>query len=265
MRARGCSIAVGLAAAVLSLSSAAADPKPKPVDIKPIRDQLVVLTDGEGGTYVVQPGSDGRAFYGTGGKTKNLYEQIIFGRSSDGTTGAWDIAVWAPRVPNVQPGSIGKKADGTYFRYCGSDNQVALTEVAGDKAKAVLDKASFFTSALIRRPYLLARDDGGVYYYVDVIRKDYGGKGFRVFVGKKGAMKQKPLTDIASDTAGDVFATKTGDLRMVKDNDNNGSTITWVKGEKRITLRALDTEANSALIFKDLGVYGFTGTICDNI
>ena len=36
-----------------------------------------------------------------------------------------------------------------------------------------------------------------------------------MFVGKKGAMKQLPLTDVASDTAGEVFATKTGDLRLV--------------------------------------------------
>jgi hypothetical protein len=250
---------------VATLSSAAADPKPKPVDIKPFRDQLVVLTDGDGGTYVVQPGSDGRAFYGTGGKSKNFYEQIIYGRSSDGSAGSWDLSIWAPRVPNLQPGSIGKKADGTYFRYCGQDNTTTLTQVTGDKAKAVLDKSAFFTSAIIRRPYLLARDDGGIYYYVDVIRKDYGGKGFRVFVGKKGAMKQKPLTDIASDTAGDVFATKTGDLRMVRDAEKDSSTVTWVKGEKRVTLRVLDTDANSVLIFKDLGVYGFVGTICDNL
>jgi hypothetical protein len=86
-----------------------------------------------------------------------------------------------------------------------------------------------------------------------------------VFIGKKGAMKQKPLTDIASDTAGDVFATKTGDLRIVNDTDAGSSTVTWVKGEKRATLRKLDLDANSPLIFKDLGVYSFTGTICENL
>jgi hypothetical protein len=265
MRARGWS---ALALLSLMVSSAAAEPKPKPVDIKAVRDKLVVLQDAEGGTYVAFPGGsgeDGRVFYGAKGKTKNVYEQVVIGRSSDGSTGAWDLSVWAPRVPNVQPGSVGRHGDGTFFRYCGGDNTSALTELTGDKAKAVLDKSAFFSSALIRRPHLLARDDGGVYYYVDVIRNEYGGKGFRVFIGKKGAMKQKPLTDIASDTAGDVFATKTGDLRIVNDTDANSSTVTWVKGEKRVTLRKLDTDANSPLIFKDLGVYSFTGTICENI
>jgi hypothetical protein len=136
--------------------------------------------------------------------------------------------------------------------------------VPDDKAKPILDKAQFMSTAFIRRPHLLARDDSGVYYYVDVIRKEYGGKGYRVFVGKKGAMKQRPLTDIATDSAGDVFATKTGDLRMVKDNTEGKQTITWVKGEKRIQLSFLDTDVNSQLIFKDLGVYSFTGSICEN-
>jgi hypothetical protein len=246
-------------------TSAAADPTPKPVDIKPIRDQLIVLQDADGGTYVVQPGSDGKLFYGAGGKSHNFHEQIVIGRYSDGSTGAWDISVWAPRVPNVQPGSVQRKADGTYLRTCGNKSEAGLTEIGGDKAKAILDKGNFLTSGFIRRPYLLARDDSAVYYYIDVLRDQYGGKGYRVFIGKKGAMKQKPLTDLASDTAGDVFATKTGDLRIVRDTSDGKSTVTWVKGEKRITLVTLDLDANSQLIFKDLGVYGFTGSICESL
>ena len=261
MRARGWWIA-----AVIAVSAtAAADPKPKPVDIKPFRDKVIVLQDSDGGTYVALPGSDGHLFYGT--KNKPLYEQTIISRSSDGTTGAWDLGVWAPRVPKLQPGSVARKADGSYLKWCGEDHQVGLSEITGDKAKKILDKSTFMTTAMIRRPYLLARDDSAVYYYVDVIRDQYGGKGYRVFVGRKGAMKQKPLVDLASDTAGDVFSTKTGNLRIVRDanaNDNS-SNVTWVKGEKRSPLVWLDLDANSVLIFKDLGVYGFIGSICENL
>ena len=78
-------------------------------------------------------------------------------------------------------------------------------------------------------------------------------------------MKQKPLTDVANDTAGDVFATKTGDLRIVRDTTEPKPQITWVKGQKRAPLVSLDTAANSALIYKDLGIYGFTGSICENL
>ena len=260
MRARGWWLAL-----IALTASAAADPKPKVVDVKPIRDQLLVLRDPDGGVYIVLPGRDSRIFYGVGGKNKNVYEQIVISRFADGTTGAWDIGVWAPRISGVRPGSVGRKADGTYQRWCGTEDTTALTEVPADKAKAILDKSAFFSSAMIRRPYLLARDDAAVYYYVDVLRDQYGGKGHRVFIGKKGAMKQKPITDVATDTAGDVFATKTGDLRIVHDTSDGKRAISWVKGEKKVQLFWLDTDANSPLIFKDLGIYGFTGSICESI
>jgi hypothetical protein len=250
------SVVVALAAGV-----AFAEPKPKPVDIKAIRENLLVFTDADGGIYVALTGRDGRLFYGVP-KSKNLYEQIVTGRSADGSTGKWDIATWAPRVPNFQPGSVGRRDNGTFYRYCGDKSSIELTAVTGDKVKAILDRSTFMSTAMIRRPHLLARDDTGVYYYVDVIRGEYGGKGYRVFVGKKGAMKQRPLTDIATDTGGDVFATKTGDLSIVRDTAD--AKVTWVKGGKRTQLVPLDTDANSALIFRDLGVYGFTGSICDN-
>src|SRR5574338_250735 len=174
MRARGWSLAVLLA---LSTSAAAEEPKPKPVDISAIRDKLVVLKDGDGAIYVVYPGKDHRVWYGVGGKNKNRYEQIVIGYYSDGSTGAFDVSVWAPRVPNVQPGGIERKADGTYRKTCGSKFEAGLTELGGTEAKAIVDKGKFLSSALIRRPYLLARDDSAVYYYVDVIREQKGGKG----------------------------------------------------------------------------------------
>jgi hypothetical protein len=139
-----------------------------------------------------------------------------------------------------------------------------MSERTGDKAKAVLDKSTFMTSAMIRKPRMLARDDAGVYYYVDEIRTQYGGKGYRVFVGKKSAMKELPLTDIATDAAGDVFSTKTGDLRLVRRSDVKDSAL-WVHGEKRTELFMLDTDANSAVIYKDFGIYGFVGTVCDDM
>lgn len=254
-------------ALVLATASVAhAEPKPRPVDIKAIRDQLVVLQDAEGGIYVVRPGRDGRMWFGAP-RSKNLYEQVVIGRFSDGSTGAWDISVVAPRVPNIQPGSVGRTEEGAYVRRCGDSLTSDLTEVTGDKAKAIIDKSVFLSSALIRRPHMVARDDAGIYYYVDVIRQEYGGKGYRVFVGKKGAMKQRPLVDIATDTAGDVFATKTGDLRIVREvaDDSNKQAIVWVKGNKRTTLSRLDPDANSVLIYKELGIYTFIGSICESL
>ena len=259
MRARLASLVITALAA-----TASADPKPTAVDIKPFRDQLIVLQDPQGGTYVVQPGNDGRVFYGVG---KTLYEQVVLTRSSDGEHNSWSVGLWAPRVPDIAPGIVRKTDEGDYFRFCGGeDGRVQLVQRTGDAAAKILDKSTFMTSAMIRKPRWLARDEALVYYYVDEIRQVYGGKGYRVFFGKKGAMKELPIVDVATDSAGDVFSTKTGDLRLVRVfNDAAHDTATWVKGDKRTTLYLLDVDANSPLIYRDLGVYGFVGTICENL
>ncbi len=237
-----------------------ADPKPTAVDIKPYRDKLIVLVDASGGTYVVvtQREGDSHLFYGTG---KTLYEQTELGKSFN--EDSWDLHVFAPRVESSRNGSVAYKPDHTYSLWCGT-REVGLTQVTGDKAKAVLDKDTFMSPALVRTPRLLARDDHGVYYYVDKLRERYGGKGYRVFVGRKGAMKELPLVDIASDTAGQVFATKTGELRLsVPKTEGELGEAFWSRGDKKEPLIVLDEYQNSPVIYSELGVYTFTGTICE--
>jgi hypothetical protein len=263
MHARGWVIGAVVGVAVAVASVVAADPAPKPVDIKALKSKAVILQDAQGGTYVVFRGDDPKVFYGPNAKT--VYEQVIVGSSSDGE-GGWEFNTWAPRVPEgAHLGSLEHHKDGTFQKTCRGKDDMGLTELSGDKAKAILDKTAFVTMGIIHVAHLLARDDSGVYYYVDRFAKIYGGKGYRVFVGKKGAMKQMPLTDVASDSAGDVFSTKSGDLRLVRNSENNKETMTWVKGEKRTELVFLDTDVNSVVIFKDLGVYTFLGTLCDNV
>lgn len=250
---------VGCAALV---ATAAADPAPKPVDVKAMKAQGVVLQDAQGGVYVVFRGDDAKVFYGPNAKA--VYEQVIVGSSSDGE-GRWEFNTWAPRKPGNGLASLEHKKDGSFHKSCGDKDDVGLTEVTGEKAHAVLDRTPFLSMGIVRVPHLLARDDSGVYYYVDRIAKVYGGKGYRVFVGRKGAMKQMPLVDVASDSAGEVFSTKSGDLRLVRNNQDDKEKMTWVKGGKRTELVFLDTDVNSVVIFKDLGLYGFLGTLCDDV
>ena len=263
MHAQGWLPSILFGVVLATASAAAADPTPTPVDIKDLKAKAVVLTDAQGGVYVVFRTDDPKVFYGP--NAKQLFEQRIIGSSSDGE-GGWEFSSWAPRVANGSHlGSLDHKKDGTTKKSCGDKDEQTLTELTGDRAKAIVDKAAFVTTGIVRVPHLLARDDSGVYYYVDRIAKIYGGKGYRVFVGKKGAMKQMPLTDVASDSAGDVFSTKSGDLRLVRNSESNKETTTWVKGEKRTELVFLDTDVNSVVIFKDLGIYTSLGTFCDNI
>lgn len=247
-----------------------AEPTPQKVDIKPFRDELVVLTDAANNFYVVKPfkpaaggkpEDKARVWFGAPGKP--IYEQRVTSRSTNGQR--WDLATWAPRIPEMRPGYFRHNADGTYERGCGIATPTPLTQLTGDKAKAVLDKQTLMTEFLMRRPHMLARDDRGTYYYVDKLTQSLGGKSFRVFVGKKGAMKQMPLSDVATDSAGEVFATKTGDLRLDHTQEGTHMKVGWIRGEKRIELIALDPDLNSPLIFSDLGIYPFLGTICDNV
>jgi hypothetical protein len=252
-----------LVAALLLVGEVAlAEPKPKAVDIKPYRDKLIVLQDANGGTYVVDTEREGDShmFYGTG---KTLYEQIVLGHSAN--EDAWDLHVLAPRMEKGRNASIVYKQDKTYSLFCAMA-ETGLTRITGDKAKAILDKSTFMSPALVHRAHLLARDDHGVYYYIDAIRDMYGGKGFRVFVGRKGAMKQLPLVDIASDSMGQVFATKTGEIRLVtrtSDDADASDKAFWARGDKKDELVVLDTLLNSPVIYNELGIYSFTGTVCD--
>ena len=90
-----------------------------------------------------------------------------------------------------------------------------------------------------------------------------GGRSCRAYVGKNGEMKLLPLSDVATDTAGEVFSTKSGDLRL--DRRANMQKMVWIRGEKRTELITLDVDTNSPVIFSDLGIYPFLGTICDNM
>ena len=242
--------------------AALAEPKPKPVDIKAYKDKAQVFQDAHGGTYVVAHDDPMVVFYGTG---KILYQQRLAGSGSDGSTGTWSVTVVTPRLSDLHNGSIDRKPDGTYQKWCDGKDDAVLAELTGDKAKAVLEKSQFLTSAMLYVPVLAARDDTGVYYYVDRLAKEYGGKGYRVFIGKKGAMKLMPLTDVAVDSAGEVYATKTGDLRLVHGSDRTQPVAQWIKSGKPMLLTQLDLDVNSALIFSDFGVYSFLGTICDNV
>ena len=251
---------------LLALASPAiAEPKAEKVDIKPFRDELLVFQDGEGGTYVLKPRSDtdkARIWYGVP-KAKELYEQQSEGHSRNGK--AWSEQVWAPRIPGIRPGYFELKDD-QYSKSCGGESTMALTQLTGDKAKAILDKSTFFTPFMVRVAHRLVRDDSGTYYYVDRFQKKYGGSGYRVFVGKKGAMKQLPLKDMAVDSAGEVFSTKTGDLRLVVTNENNNKpSAQWIKGNRRTELVWLDIDANSPLIYSELGIWTFMGTMCDKM
>ncbi len=84
-----------LMATVTGAFATPTEPKPEVVDIKSVKDKMMVFQDAKGGTYVVlREKDDKRVYYGTG---KTLYAQRLHGGGSNGD--AWNMAAWAPRIP----------------------------------------------------------------------------------------------------------------------------------------------------------------------
>lgn len=271
--------AVAVAAAVAAAPIAAGAPKKKPakrqgdappaepaydpaevVDVTAARPKLVLLTDGAGHFVAVVPfgSSDEREllFYGDG---KIFHLNRVVGYGADGTK-SWDYTFWEPRVDAGWKASIGYR-NGKYQVQCDT-RQTELQPVPADQARAILDGAVFLKPRWKRRAYALARDDGGVYYFVDRAR-DPMSADFRLYIGPKGNLKLQKMVNVVSDSEGDIFATRDGELRLVLDKRES----VWIKKKKRTPLVHVPVEANHVLIYTDLGVYTGErlGTPCDDL
>lgn len=223
------------------------------VDVSAVKSTFLVYTDGDGGYFATIRMDSDNLFWAPDGKT--FYKQRPFSSSADGNT-KYSFRMWAPRVNNVADLQI--NADkGTMS--CGEDAW-ELTQVDPKDAAKILDKAVWKDVQWKRRGHQLSRDDKGTYYYVDRLRDEHGGKGFRLFVGQKGAMKELGLTNIVSDSVGEIFASKKGELRYVTADGK----AAWIKGSKKAELVNVPIEDNLSMVYGDLGVYtGSLGTPCD--
>jgi hypothetical protein len=144
---------------------------------------------------------------------------------------------------------------------CG-DKTTELKIVEPKQAAALLKAARFEPSPRKWQPYALARDDRGNYYYVDRGFHEADKSRFRLFVGPKGDLKQQKMTNVVSDSEGDIFSTRTGSLRLILDRRES----TWVENEKPRPLKLVPVESNLQMIYNDLGVYTGErlGTPCDD-
>jgi hypothetical protein len=145
---------------------------------------------------------------------------------------------------------------------CGSNERALTVLPAADAAKLLL--AGTFQPPLQKyKPYALLRDDRGNYYYVDRGARPGEEKRYRMFLGPKGSLKEQKMTNVVSDSEGDIFATKTGSLRLIIDKS---APATWIQGEKRTPLKPVPIGENLPLIYNELGVYlgERLGTPCDD-
>jgi hypothetical protein len=257
-------LAIAAPASLALASPRSAGKKPKAIDVRPVIDKLDVYRDELGNYYVSpRPGAmkDDAEKWVLYGDRKTLYQQRIVGSSSDGKNYEWDL--WSPRAKGLTTANLALHADGDLVIQCRRhDGQRKLTQLKADEARSLLRHAKIYPPKWQRVSRFLARDDDGVYYFVDQFREDLGGNGFRVFVGMKGAMKELPMKNVVTDSAGDIYATRGGSLKIVA--GTNGKAY-WIKKGKKVELTVLPPEDNRYLIYRDLGIYGQLGTVCDDL
>lgn len=232
-----------------------------PGKLEPERDKLRLLTDGKSHYVAVRPftSEDHTLFYGDG---KRFFSVPMQSRSSQGDT-AFLITFVDPRYfIEFRYAADVQLRDGKYTVSCGS-HTVPMTLVDAATAKPLLDKATFEPSPRQWSAYALGRDQTGTYYYVDHGRTPETTKRFRLFIGPKGNMKQQKMTNVVSDSEGDIFATKTGSMRLILDKKESS----WTALKKTTPLRIIPVEDNLGMIYNELGVYEGErlGTPCDDL
>jgi hypothetical protein len=249
-----------------ALAEKAAPEPDEPLDLAADKPKLKLVTDGKNHYVAVVPFGDMDApllYSGDGGK--NFYQQRVFGGGSSGDgkkpDDNFDKVYWDPRANAPYQASFGYREQ-KYEVLC-QERKTRLEPVADADAAKLLGAAKFWKPRWKHQAYALARDNTGKYFFVDRAREPEGNKSFRLFAGNKGSLKQQKMTNVVSDSEGDIFATKTGSLRLIL---NKGESL-WEASGKKQKLVLLAIEDNHVLIYTDLGVYtGLPlGTPCDDL
>jgi hypothetical protein len=254
-----------IALSLLALSGVAfADPA------GPDPDKTAVCTDGKGHYVAIGPHENviHAVYYGDAKKLHYVkpapmmggdwfFEPRYWSRTNNDNFRGMDLRVFS---------HVDYDADKKTCAVTCGERVTKLTLLEPTAGRAVIEKATFAEPDVSRVPHTLARDENANYYYVDKGSTPETEKNFRLFVGKKGALKLQKMTDVAADSEGEIFSTKTGSLRLILSKDNKRESL-WVAGKKTDKLLIVPVDANLKMIYTELGVYtGLKlGNPCDDL
>lgn len=142
------------------------------------------------------------------------------------------------------------KADALCKLKCGT-REIELQRLPAAEKHKVLDAAQYRPSPHARRPYALARDQRGRYYYVDTGSTPETAKDFRLYRGKRGRVRPLAMRDVVSDSEGEIFASDNGRLRLIVGQED----AQWITKGRSTKLKRLPLQENYGLIYNELGVY----------
>ncbi|PTL77940.1 hypothetical protein [Vitiosangium sp. GDMCC 1.1324] len=257
-------------AAVLLLSSQASwaiEPpwgKAQNLGERRLLEKTAVCTDGKGHYVSLSPTEDGhQLFYGDGRTFVQVplsrlgayfLEPRFFNKNANPNFQGMDMRVYSQVVVEKEKGLCEVR--------CGERTQ-PFTFVESDKAGELLRAASFNANPQKFVPYALLRDSKGVYYLVERGFLPDEENRFRVSIGLKGSLKPQQMVNLVTDSEGQIFSTKKGDLRLLVDQKKPSI---WIEGKKRVELRVVPVSENLPLIYNELGPYtgARLGTPCDD-
>jgi hypothetical protein len=230
------------------------------VDISEYRDELIVL-EGPKEHYLVTSieRMRYRSFWGTEGAVYQLP-----GRSADeeGEPGHY-TQIWASFNDSSLTSGESIKLEWTeeaWSLHCG-DSELPLTPLSKESADRFLEKTEFQKKYWRRIPLMLARDEYGTYYFVDEDLYDKRPENIHVYSGWMGNMLMSKMHLVARDSVGSIFSTRSGDRRLIMDQEM----YSYVEDEVPRSLRMVPVSDNYSFIHGDLGVYTGKkrGTPCD--
>ncbi len=225
------------------------------VDVSSWGDRLVVLDDGHGNLVAFHadtPRDD--VFFGD---RERLYALQVFSSSAVGDT-SFDVTARDFRPADRRV--TFSMRDGAYTMACAGVER-SLQPLSAAETRRVAASATFHAHRWRRNAVALFRDDYGVYYFIDRATGDDLERDHRVYVGWRGQILRSPLTLLASDSLGRIYAAANGTRRLVI----TGEKARYIEGDAERVLYPLDLVVDGPFIYGPLGVYGDAphGTPCD--
>jgi hypothetical protein len=237
---------------------------------KMLLEATSVCTDGKGHYVVVAPQEDDNRplmYYGDGksfaqvaspgpyAPSYSFLEPRFFNKGANPSFRGMDFRVMSEVELDTKERSCAVR--------CG-EKKVPFTLMDGTEAAELLRKATYQPNPQKYVPHALLRDTKGNYYFVDRGFHEADQKSYRVFIGQRGTLKQQKMTNVVSDSKGEIFSTKKGELRLVLDEEKASM---WIENTKKaFELRPVPVQENLPLIYNELGVYegARLGTPCDD-
>lgn len=131
-----------------------------------------------------------------------------------------------------------------------------------NQVPALMSRIELGPTPMPRLPHALARDRNGIYYLVDRSTEPGRERDFRLYVGPLGNLQRQAMKNVVTDSEGEIFSSKAGDLRFILGREE----VLWISGKRERKLLMVPIEDNWQMIFNDLGVYYGVqmGTPCDD-